>query len=658
MDSHPGIRMHDDLAIPFEDETIAATRYEPIETDGPLPALCVLTPYRKDDASTFGSGYDAIVSFLALSGYEVVVADLVGTGASTGFKREGYSPDEGAQGAAVVDWLAAREWTTGRIGMFGKSYRGKTAIHTAAEGPDALGAIVPIMGPNSAYAHSRFPGGASSFRHLGGWLARMQTQAALPPSRRDSAGEWADVWNGRLDGMAGASPWGFQQLDHPTFDDHWREKEVDVGDVSVPTFIAAGFRDFLQHDPFAQAEAIPAPTRVLVGPFRHTMPHKGREARVDFRAQVAEWFDHYLTDADNGAPDRPAIAFWTERDGGGVVDGGVWRAAETWPTLPAAEERTLALSPDGLVPEEDFETGEVAIEYEHDHSVGLDSLFYLGQPTDTSADDARSLTAETAPLERAVEWTGTGEATLRLASTVADPLVAVRVVDVSPDGSARLVTYGVLRAALRDDRSRVDELIPGQEYDLTVPLRPRSHVFEPGHRLRLSVSASFFPWVMPAREHGAFTVSSSPESPSLVRFPGRTHDEVAFDDAVEMNPPDETPSPPTGRHVPTNETEIERIRETGSDRAILRTTSESVVEIPSGLLRRASTVEWEIASDDPTTAVARSDWRLALEGQTGTVAAEASNRVGHDAAHLTETVSVDDGVAFDHVWRYERDREE
>ena len=71
--SESTIRRHTDLEIPVEGETVAATRYEPVEFDGPLPVLLMYVPYPKDDMITYG-GYDPLNRYLSRNGYEVAVA--------------------------------------------------------------------------------------------------------------------------------------------------------------------------------------------------------------------------------------------------------------------------------------------------------------------------------------------------------------------------------------------------------------------------------------------------------------------------------------------------------------------------------------------------------------------------------------------------------
>ncbi|MFB6300655.1 MAG: CocE/NonD family hydrolase [Halobacteriales archaeon] len=645
----------DTLRIPTPDGDLAATRYRPTDRDGQLPVLFTLTPYRKDDYSTYGS-YDPLIRYLADHGYEVVIADMLGTGGATSVKHEPFTADEGQQGKAAVEWLADRDWSTGRVGMFGKSYRGKTALHTAAERPDGLKAIVPVMAPHRSYDHSRYPGGAMSFKHAGGWLPMMQALAGLPPGVRDPDGEWADIWQTRLDGLDADEPWLFQQLAHPEKDAYWRSKDIDLSRIDVPVFAVGGWRDYFPHTAFEQAAATDGASRVLIGPWRHTMPHRGRETGINFRQQVAEWFDHFLTDAETRTLERPRIAYWTERDGGGRVDGGVWRGRESWPSLETSSDPIeFALSGGGLSSTDSYrEAGEATTAvYEFDHTVGMHSLFYLGPPTDTAPDDARSLTFETAPLDEPIEYTGTGAASIRLRSTASNPLLSVRVVDVASDGTGRLVTYGQVRPADQTPGDGRTPLDPDQEYTITIPLKPRSHLFESGHRLRLAIGAAFFPRLRPPREHGAYTIRSTPEDPSTLRFPGRRHaDDVVFDDRIEMSPPSDH-SPTVSTFVTDTSGEIERARELTSDAGRFRTTDHKTISLPYGpTMEYDEEIEWQVSPTDPTTATVATEVTAALEYGTDEVTSIVESQVGAETAQLTQRVRLNDRLVFDQTWRY------
>jgi putative CocE/NonD family hydrolase len=66
-------------------------------------------------------------------------------------------------------------------------------------------------------------------------------------------------------------------------------------------------------------------------------------------------------------------------------------------------------------------------------------------------------------------------------------------VDVGPDGFARNLADGIIRARYRDSREKAELLKPGQVYRFTVDLWSTSNVFLKGHTLRLEISSSNFP---------------------------------------------------------------------------------------------------------------------------------------------------------------------
>ncbi|MFW6317987.1 MAG: CocE/NonD family hydrolase, partial [Halorubrum sp.] len=308
------IARHEGVRIPVGDETVAATRYEPVDEPGPSPALLTYVPYPQQDSITYGA-YDPLNRYLAARGYEVVVADMVGTGGSTGFIDEPFTRREGREPAAIVDWLADRAWTTGRIGMFGKSYGGITALDAAAQRPDALEAIVPIHTPFEGVRNAYTYGGLFELLTIGmDWLTLMQALDAKPPS--DPSGDPAslDAWLARLDRLDDRDPWLFQFLEAGPDGGYWADKAIPVERIDVPVLAVDGWRDPYTEDTLRYVDRIDAPTRVLLGPWRHRMPHRGRESAVDFRRQVADWFDRFLRGESTGVLEHPTYRIWTERD--------------------------------------------------------------------------------------------------------------------------------------------------------------------------------------------------------------------------------------------------------------------------------------------------------------------------------------------------------
>ncbi|WP_083933545.1 CocE/NonD family hydrolase [Kribbella catacumbae] len=96
-------------------------------------------------------------------GYAVVLVDLPGTRASEGCLTTG-GRGEPLGAKAVVDWIGGRaqavnkagqavaaNWSTGKVGMVGRSYRGTTPLAVAATDVPNLKTIVPISAVGSWY---------------------------------------------------------------------------------------------------------------------------------------------------------------------------------------------------------------------------------------------------------------------------------------------------------------------------------------------------------------------------------------------------------------------------------------------------------------------------------------------------------------------------
>lgn len=528
--------VHEGVEIPLADGTVRATRHEPA-IDGPQPVVLVYTPYHKDDLSATRS--DPMVGYFVDAGYEVVVADAVGTGASDGLVEQPFTADEGRHGAAVVEWLAERSWSNGRVGVIGKSYPGTTALEIAARDPDGLAAIVPIHAPARIY-DAYFDGGALAFlRTCGQWAPNFEYLPLQPPVHRDVG--WADRWNDRLDRLEDREPYLFQYLDHLEKDEYWAGKDVPVEAISVPTLAVGGYRDAFGGGTLDYADRIDAPTEVILGPWRHAMPEQGETARIDFLGEVEGWFDHHLRGGID-RESRPAVRYWTERPAESDPLAGEWRARGSWPTVED-DAVEFALGPDGL--STDGAAAESTDRWQVDYSVGHASIGFEipgGTDLDTTPDDERSLTYETGPLDDAFELTGSGEVELEVAPDGPAQLVAVRVVDVAPDGTGRLVTHGVRRAELDGEidppgepGATAEPLTPGEPNSVNVPLRPTSHVFEPGHTLRIAVSGAFFPYVSPPADSAGFALRTAG---SACRLPGRFHDgSPTFDDGYAFDSP-------------------------------------------------------------------------------------------------------------------------
>lgn len=97
------------------------------------------------------------------------------------------------------------------------------------------------------------------------------------------------------------------------------------------------------------------------------------------------------------------------------------------------------------------------------------------------------------PLREPLEITGPVKATIYFSTDVPDTDIAVKLLDVHPDGRALNITEGIARARFRNSYTHPTLLEPGKVYSLEVELFPTSNYFLPGHRIRIEVAGSDFP---------------------------------------------------------------------------------------------------------------------------------------------------------------------
>ena len=92
-----------------------------------------------------------------------------------------------------------------------------------------------------------------------------------------------------------------------------------------------------------------------------------------------------------------------------------------------------------------------------------------------------------------MEVTGPIKVYLWAATTAPDTDFTAKLVDVHPDGFARNLQDGIIRARYRGSRASPAPVEPGRVYEYTIDLWATSNVFLPGHSIRVEISSSNFP---------------------------------------------------------------------------------------------------------------------------------------------------------------------
>jgi predicted acyl esterase len=180
---------------------------------------------------------------------------------------------------------------------------------------------------------------------------------------------------------------------------------------------------------------------------------------------------------------------------------GEWRFEPRWPP-DRLKEQALYLAAGQL--REEPEPNAASDEYRHRATVGTGAGFWcplpppFGLSRDQAGDDARSLAYTSTPLQRPLEVLGFARAALHVAASAELAFVSVKVCDLAPDGTSTLVTRGALNLTHRNSHREPEPVTPGEIYEVEVPLKVASWVFQPGHCLRVSVATSDFPTLWPS----------------------------------------------------------------------------------------------------------------------------------------------------------------
>ncbi|MGW4392125.1 CocE/NonD family hydrolase [Streptomyces sp. NPDC004685] len=599
------------LWIPLADGTrLAARVWLPAAASRPAPAVLEYIPYRKNDATAARD--NSLHARFAEAGYAAVRVDLRGSGDSDGLMLDEYAQQELADGVEVIDWLARQPWCDGNVGMIGKSWGGFNGLQIAALRPAALKAVVTVCSTDDRYADDvHYTGGSLIASEMLPWASTMLAYNARPADPAVVGDGWREQWLRR---MADTPVYVEEWLRHQARDAYWKHGSVceDFGAIQAPVLAVGGW-----YDPYCGAvlrllEGLEVPVRGLVGPWAHTYPHQAEPGpAIDFHAEVVRWFDQFLRGRDSGALDDPALRVWmpewaapgSDRD----VRPGRWVAEESWPS-PRIERRSYALGGEsaGTAAGSD-PLRERAVHLDSTRMIGTAGGSWLqfgdaaGQFGPQGGDDGLSHTFTTVPLDESAEILGVPTVTLRVSADRPDAQLAVRLNDVAPDGSSRLVTRGLLNLTHRDGHEEPQALEPGRAYEVTVPLVATAHSFAPGHRIRIAVSASYWPLAWPSPR--PVTVTLHPAPSAALHLPVRP---ASADDAKLRpygEPLPDLPAPlrqspgATGRRV-------EHDPVSGTTVVTLRVDDGEFTDLADGAWRRTDSVDrFTLTEGDPHSAL-------------------------------------------------------
>ena len=97
------------------------------------------------------------------------------------------------------------------------------------------------------------------------------------------------------------------------------------------------------------------------------------------------------------------------------------------------------------------------------------------------------------PLSKDITIAGAVRVTLHIQSSCPDTDFVAKLIELVPDGHAKLLMDGVTRAMYRDPSSEPRHLVPGRVEQLAVDLGHICHTIHAGDRIEVDVTSSNFP---------------------------------------------------------------------------------------------------------------------------------------------------------------------
>ncbi|MGQ9426856.1 CocE/NonD family hydrolase [Gilvimarinus sp. F26214L] len=539
-DSFPNtVRTVEHLSIPLPDgQQLAARLWLPSNAETqPVPAIIEYLPYRKRDLTRRRD--EMIHPYLAGHGYACLRVDMRGSGDADGVLRDQYRLQEQQDGLRAIEWAAQQPWCDGAVGMMGISWGGFNALQIAALRPPALKAVISACSTEDLYR--------DNMHYMGGCLltdnlsesTTMFSVNSCPPDPALVGERWREMWMERLEG---SGLWLDIWLRHQRRDDYWRHGSVceDYSRIQCPVLAIGGWADGYTNAIFRLMEHLEVPRQALIGPWGHKYPHLGIPGpAIGFLQEALRWWDHWLKGRDTGIEREPLLRAWMQESVPPTTyyqeRPGRWVAEPEWPS-PGIRSRRFWLASGHMLCERRNTADEgLAKSVQSPLSVGLFAGKWCSYtaapdlPHDQREEDGGALVFQSEPLSEDLEFLGSPELDAVVTASESRAMMAVRLSDVAPDDKATRITYGLLNLCHRDGHDRPEALIPGQKYRVRVPLNHVAQTIPAGHRLRVSISTSYWPlaWAPPRPTRLEVLIGES--SLTLpVREPRPDDDRIAF----------------------------------------------------------------------------------------------------------------------------------
>lgn len=286
-----------DVAVTLRDGTVIYTDvFRPV-AGANLPAIIAWSPYGKEGGMTLlddfphraGVPRNAVSelqkwegpdpAYWCNHGYAIVNPDPRGAFSSNG-DIHFWGAQEGQDGCDLVEWVAAREWSNGKVGLSGNSWLAMAQWFIAAERPPHLAAIAPWEGLVDAYRTDIGRDGIVDFGFCDRITSRMRGKNRVE-----------DI------------PAMIQK--YPLMNSYWGGKAANLERINVPAYVVASWTNEIHtHGTFEGFRRISSKDKWLR--VHHT--HEWVDYyTTEYVEDLRRFFDRYLKDIKNGWEETPRV---------------------------------------------------------------------------------------------------------------------------------------------------------------------------------------------------------------------------------------------------------------------------------------------------------------------------------------------------------------
>ena len=477
--SHDGVQIHAGVFLP-SDRT----------PDEKHPVLMNIGPYTAPNGGVLGANLEGIVNrnpeiwghpAFKAGRWAYVQVDARGFGGSEGC-FEYYMENEAKDAKVSVEWAAQQPWSTGKVGMWGKSYDGAQQVLAMAAKPEGLAATV-IQAPGLSAYTALWHNGVHYATGRYGTTGVYTADDVFVPQNLDTIGspEYARAALSPLTSIPGNPTCRTDALVmmnavRDRTDPFWQSKEPYFGakGSDVPTFWQQGFFDantkMVGNDIW---ESLTGPKKAWFGQWDHI---RGHEDGVGRKAFFLDEAFRFLDEHVRGITPTTNQHHVTVQSGNGDQQ---WRNEAQWPPADA-QPWSLPLR------------------------AGSYADVAGNNATGSGAGEGTWSISE--PLPHAAHLAGEAVAKVSVASLVPNTHTVAHLYDIDPTGRAALVTRGAIATADTGAHQR------------TFALYPEDWVFAPGHRIGISLSGSDDNWYSPGTSGTDVTVTGGSVELPLLRY--------------------------------------------------------------------------------------------------------------------------------------------